>query len=223
MRIKTLNFLTILLPFFCFSLFAQQDIKIINKPIIFDETRVKLSLAYLKDRHNIKKSIPSIKPRIIVLHWTGSNSFASAFDTFNQSTIQKSRKDLLSASNLNVSAHFLVDRTGAIHRLMPDTLFARHTIGLNYCAIGIENVGSSNFPLTDRQLEANEHLVRYLKSKYNIEYLIGHYEYTKFRNTTLWKEKDPKYQTTKLDPGRDFMGKIREKLKDLRFKDVAKN
>ncbi len=98
---------------------------------------------------------------------------------------------------------------------MPENSFARHVIGLNYCAIGIENVGGSNFPLTEAQLEANEQLVRYLAKKYKIRYLIGHYEYTLFKNSSLWKETDPKYQTSKSDPGVDFMQKIRKNLADL--------
>ncbi len=103
---------------------------------------------------------------------------------------------------------------------MPENYFARHVIGLNYCAIGVENVGSANFPLNDAQLKANEALVRYLKKKYDIQYLIGHYEYSKFKDTPLWKETNPNYLTGKSDPGADFMKKIREDLKDLALKGV---
>jgi hypothetical protein len=46
--------------------------------------------------------------------------------------------------------------------LVDPELFARHTIGLNYCAIGIENIGSKSQPLTDEQVEANAELVKYL-------------------------------------------------------------
>jgi N-acetyl-anhydromuramyl-L-alanine amidase AmpD len=101
---------------------------------------------------------------------------------------------------------------------MPEDYFARHVIGLNYCAIGVENVGSDDFPLTEAQLLANEQLVRYLTNKYDIKYLIGHYEYTLFKNTVLWKETDPNYQTIKSDPGLSFMEKIRTKVKDLNLK-----
>lgn len=101
---------------------------------------------------------------------------------------------------------------------MPDSLFARHVIGLNYCAIGVENVGSEKAPLTGKQLKANENLVRYLKSKYPIEYVIGHYEYKQFIGTNLWKESDPGYLTEKIDPGKSFMKRIRNRLKDLNLK-----
>jgi len=116
-----------------------------------------------------------------------------------------------------------VDRDGVIFRQLPETAFARHTIGLNYCAIGVENVGGSNAPLTEAQLEANVALIRYLKKKYNIEYVIGHHEYKSFIGHPLWKEKDPNYLTNKTDPGDEFMNKVRERIKDLNIMGAIKN
>jgi N-acetyl-anhydromuramyl-L-alanine amidase AmpD len=95
---------------------------------------------------------------------------------------------------------------------MEETLFARHVIGLNYCSIGVENVGSKDKPLTQEQIEANIALVKYLSSKFDIEYLIGHSEYIKFRQTDLWKETNPKYVTYKYDPGDNFMKEVRKGL-----------
>jgi N-acetylmuramoyl-L-alanine amidase len=46
----------------------------------------------------------------------------------------------------------------------------------------------------------------------NIKYLIGHYEYNKFRHTNLWQEKDRNYFTYKSDPGDKFMYLVRKKL-----------
>jgi hypothetical protein len=71
---------------------------------------------------------------------------------------------------------------------------------------------------TVKQLKANENLVRYLKSKYPIEYVIGHYEYKQFIGINLWKESDPGYLTEKTDPGKSFMKRIRNRLKDLNLK-----
>ena len=201
----------------CLGSFAQ-EMNIIDKPIVYDSVRIQLSLQYLQDRHNITQNTTQIEPIMIVLHWTDSKTMMSTFNTFNHSSLGGDRPAIAGVSRLNVSSQFLIDRDGTIYRLMPENSFARHVIGLNYCAIGIENVGSNSFPLTDAQLLANEQLVRYLTQKYQIHYLIGHYEYVLFRNTPIWKETDPNYQTVKTDPGVDFMSKIRANLKDLGLK-----
>lgn len=216
-----MNFFRIsIFVFFLFSVnsaFSQQ-VNIIEKPIIFDATRTQLSLDYLKRRHNLVQKEPTIIPTMIVLHWTASKSLMGTYNAFNRSILPNGRKNLTSASNLNVSSHFLVDRDGTIYQLLPVTTFARHVIGLNYCAIGVENVGSNDFPLTKAQLLANEKLVRYLAKKYNIQYLIGHYEHTLFKNTPMWRETNPYYHSDKIDPGKNFMKNIREELQDLNLK-----
>ena len=210
-----------LFPFaalFILSSCAAQELtfRIIDKPIVFDEERRQLSLAYLSQRHGIQQTEPSIKPKMIVLHWTAISTLDATFDIFNPSVLS-GRADLQAASRLNTSVPFLVDRDGTIFRLLPDTTFARHCIGLNYCAIGIENIGNND--LTDAQLKANIELVRYLKHRYkDIEYLIGHYEYKDFIGTPLWKETDPNYLTDKTDPGKSFMRKVRSQVKDLHLK-----
>ncbi len=199
------------------STFSQQ-IRIIEKPIIFDATRTRLSIDYLKRRHDLVQKTATIEPSMIVLHWTASRTLMGTYNAFNKSILPSDRKAIAGASSLNVSSHFLVDRDGTIYQLLPDTTFARHVIGLNYCAIGIENVGSNDFPLTKAQLFANEKLIRYLAKKYRIEYLIGHYEHTLFKNTSLWRETNPYYHSNKIDPGKTFMKNIREELQDLGFK-----
>jgi N-acetyl-anhydromuramyl-L-alanine amidase AmpD len=95
-------------------------------------------------------------------------------------------------------------------------------IGLNYNAIGVENVGGSRRvpTLTPEQLQANIRLVRYLAKKYpTVRYLIGHYEYRQFEGHPLWLERDSAYRTTKIDPGEDFMAAVRAAVADLRLKD----
>lgn len=206
--------------FFCVLLNAQKnDIEIIQKPIDYSKERVKLSLDYLKDHYNIVQTQPTITPKMIVLHYTAGGTLESNFKYFNNSTIENGRGYNKKESPLNVSAHFLVDRDGKIYQLIDTNLFARHTIGLNYCAIGIENIGSKSQPLTDKQVEANAKLVRYLAKKYKIEYLIGHQEYGIFKKSNLWKETNASYFTGKEDPGKDFMMKVRKQVADLHLKE----
>ena len=200
-----------------------QTFRTFNKPVVFDAERKKLSIEYLRDRHGIIQDSATIVPRMIVLHWTAIATLEQSFDAMNPTLLPGSRKGIAGASSLNVAAQFLVDRDGMIFRQLPETAFARHVIGLNYCAIGVENVGGSNALLTEEQLDANEALIRYLKKKYNIEYVIGHHEYQSFIGHPLFKETDPNYLTVKSDPGDEFMIKIRERIKDLNIKGAIKH
>jgi N-acetylmuramoyl-L-alanine amidase len=199
-------------------LFAQTP-KIIQKPIIWNQERVQLSLEYLKNRHGLSQATPTIQPKIVVVHWTANNSVKATFNTFNPVRLP-GRPELTKASALNVSSQFVIDRDGTIYQFLPDTIFARHTIGLNYCAIGIENIGSRQNPLTEAQLKANEELIRYLSKRYPIEYVIGHHEYKLFKKTAWWKETDPNYMTQKDDPGHQFMQTLRKKLSDLKLQSL---
>tara|TARA_R110000868_G_scaffold4211_10_gene26561 strand:- start:16635 stop:17294 length:660 start_codon:yes stop_codon:yes gene_type:complete len=198
--------------------------KIVDKPIVFDEEREQLTLDYLLDRYALDNETTTIVPKMIVLHWTVIPTLKRSFEAFNNSKLPDWRPDINSVSGLNVSSQFLVDRDGTIYRLMPETKMARHVIGLNHCAIGVENVGGADeLPLTRSQLKANIRLVKYLKSKYAIDYVIGHYEYTNFEGHELWLEQDEGYRTQKTDPGEDFMKKVRARTKKLKFKPVPEN
>ncbi len=195
----------------------KATLRIFDKPITWNAEREQLSLNYLKERHGLTQTTATIKPHMVVVHWTAISNIEVTFDVFNPITLG-GRADLTGASNLNVSSQFLIDRDGTIFRLLPETTFARHVIGLNYLAIGIENIGSDDMPLTKAQLHANEKLIRYLKRKYPIDYVIGHHEYQRFQKTELWKETDPNYRTVKSDPGDSFMIRLRKNLTDLNLK-----
>jgi N-acetyl-anhydromuramyl-L-alanine amidase AmpD len=197
---------------------------IIEHPITFNDERKILTLEYLENRYGLDQDTPQIVPKMIVLHWTVIPTFEKSFEAFNPVSLPNWRPDIKDVSGLNVSSQFLVDRDGTIYRLLPETTMARHVIGLNHCAIGVENVGGTDdLPLTKAQLKSNIWLVKYLKDKYDIDYLIGHYEYTLFENHPLWLEKDAGYRTKKTDPGPDFMFEVRKAVKDLEFKELPKN
>ena len=118
-----------------------------------------------------------------------------------------------------MSSQFVIDRDGTIYQLLPETYMARHTIGLNYTAIGIENIADGNdLPMTDAQLSANARLIRYLAGKYPIEFVLGHSEYQAFKGTRWWKERDANYITEKNDPDPAFMQRLRGQLTDLVLK-----
>ncbi|MFT6934107.1 MAG: N-acetyl-anhydromuramyl-L-alanine amidase AmpD [Maribacter sp.] len=203
---------------------CKSAISIVDKPIVFDEERKLLTLEYLQQRYGLKADSPKIKPKMIVLHWTVIPTLQKSFEAFENATLPNWRPDIKTVSGLNVSSQFMVDRDGTVYRLLPETIMARHVIGLNHCAIGVENVGGDiGQPLTKAQLKSNIWLVRYLSNKYDIDYLIGHYEYTLFENHPLWLEKDSGYRTVKTDPGADFMEKVRKAVNDLNFKPLPKS
>ncbi|MBE0424084.1 MAG: N-acetylmuramoyl-L-alanine amidase, partial [Lutibacter sp.] len=191
--------------------------KIIDKPIVFDEERNQLTLEYLSNHYKLVQEAPAITPKIIVLHWTAIPTLQKSFEAFYNTKLPDFRSEIKSSSGLNVSSQFLVDQDGTIYRLMDETTMARHVIGLNHCAIGIENVGgTAQTPLTKAQINANIRLVKYLAKKYDIDYLIGHYEYTNFEGHDLWLEKDTGYRTKKTDPGTDFLNAVKEGTKNLK-------
>lgn len=160
-RMKYLKLIGILL-LFSVKLKAQTDaINIIQRPIEFNQERIDLSLDYMRTHYDIVQKTPTINPLMIVLHYTEVGTLEHNIRYFNN-TYLNGRKNLSRESALNVSSQFIIDRDGSIYQLMPPTQFARHTIGLNYCAIGIENIGGSKQPLTEAQVEANAKLVRYL-------------------------------------------------------------
>jgi N-acetyl-anhydromuramyl-L-alanine amidase AmpD len=203
--------------------FDEKAYTINNIPIVFDEERKQLTLEYLSERYGLEQDEPTITPRMIVLHWTFIKTLEESFNAFKDATLPDYRPEIKTASALNVSAHFLVDQDGSIYRLLPETTMARHVIGLNHCALGIENVGGTeSTPLTQEQIDANIWLVSYLAKKHKIRYLIGHYEYTNFEGHELWLEKDDGYRTEKTDPGKNFLDMVKNKTWHLKFRQTPK-
>jgi N-acetyl-anhydromuramyl-L-alanine amidase AmpD len=195
--------------------------KIIDKPIRFDEERVKLTVEYRRRHQDPEAADERITPRMIVLHYTDGDSLLGTWRYFDETKIGADRPELARAGQVNVSAHFLVDRDGTIYRLVPETTMARHAIGLNHLAIGVENVGDGKkHPLTDAQVEADAALVRWLVAHHTtITHLIGHQEADRFaeKKHPYWLERDPKYKNGSEDPGSEFLKKVRAKVADLKL------
>jgi N-acetylmuramoyl-L-alanine amidase len=196
---------------------AAPPLAIVDAPMTWSDERARLTLEYRRAHSDPNATDLAIDPRGIVLHYTaGAGSATATRQYFDNLRIEAARKDIARAGAVNVSSHFIVDRDGTIYRLQPETRFARHCIGLNHVAIGIENVGDEDrFPLTDAQVAANIALVRYLASKFPITHLLGHYEVMKFRAHPYYVERDAAYRNDKPDPGARFMARVRERVVDL--------
>ena len=192
-----------------------------DRPVPFSNERQQATLDYIERHYGKQPPDITIEPRILVLHWTAIPDLKGSLDAFEPERLPSSRVDLAGAGQVNVSIHFLVDRDGTIYRLMPETWMARHVIGLNYNAIGVENVGGAGSidNMTDDQIASNIRLVRYLVKKYpTIEYLIGHSEYRELEGHPLWLELDETYRTEKVDPGDRFMTAVRGAVSSLNLK-----
>jgi N-acetylmuramoyl-L-alanine amidase len=67
-----------------------------------------------------------------------------------------------------------------IHQLVSLNIMCRHTVGLNWTAIGIEHVGFSDQEILEnpRQMASSLRLVRWLRCRYHIAVrnVIGHNE-----------------------------------------------
>lgn len=156
-----------------------------------------------------------IEPRVVVIHWTGMGTAESAWRYFDRVEIEPGRAAIRAQGRLNVGTHFLVDRSGEAVRLVPEDRFARHTIGLNTVAVGIDLVGGRPEDLTEAQLRRVEAIVRYLHAHFPIRFVIGHDESHRMEGTDLWCEDVPGYRSRKGDPGRAFMSRLRKRLEDL--------
>ena len=62
---------------------CDNQIQIIDKPIIFNHERINLTKEYLKERYNLERDTILITPKIIVLHWTVIPTMEKTFEAFN--------------------------------------------------------------------------------------------------------------------------------------------
>ena len=62
---------------------------IVDKPIIFNEERIELTLQYLNDRYGLGQETPTLVPRMIVLHWTAIPTMEGSFDAFLNTKLPK--------------------------------------------------------------------------------------------------------------------------------------
>ncbi len=195
---------------------TRQEIAIVDAPMKWSAKREELTLSYRRQHSDREAKDLTIEPRVIVLHYTAGGSGKSTRAYMDNLEIEASRPELRKAGRVNVSSHFVIERDGTIYRIQPETRFARHCIGLNHVAIGIENVGDDKkWPLTDAQVAANVALVRDLAARFPITHLLGHFEAMKFKKHPHYVELDPNYGNDKPDPGAAFMQKVRAKVGEL--------
>ena len=143
-------------------------------PIPYGAARRREMAAYSL-RHYGEDTYVLMHPKVIVEHYTETATAQQAFNTFAPDVPDNEFHELP-----NTCAHFLVEPDGTIDQLVALSLRCRHTTGLNWTAIGIENVGFSDQSiLGDRaQITASLRLTRWLRCRYSIALnnVIGHNE-----------------------------------------------
>jgi beta-N-acetylhexosaminidase len=132
-------------------------------------------MAAYAQRHYGVSTYRLTSPHVIVEHWTAGPSFQSAYDIFANDVPDVELHELP-----GVCAHFVIDTDGTIYQLVPLEIMCRHTVGLNYTAIGIEHVGNSDAAVlgNPKVLRSSLALTNWLRCRYGIQIgdVIGHNE-----------------------------------------------
>jgi N-acetylmuramoyl-L-alanine amidase len=114
-------------------------------------------------------------PHVIVEHVSETSSAQAVYNTFAPDQPDPELHELP-----GVCSHFVVGSDGTIYKLVNTSIMCRHTVGLNYTAIGIEHVGFADSDvLNDRpQMRASLALTNWLRCRYGIKVkdVIGHNE-----------------------------------------------
>jgi N-acetylmuramoyl-L-alanine amidase len=134
-------------------------------------------VAYVRRHYGsfMKPTWRLIDPHVVVIHYTDSPDFSSTYNTFAADVPDPELHELP-----GTCAHFVIDRAGTIHQLVRVAVMCRHTVGLNWTAIGIEHVGYSDAQVLNNrtQMSASLRLVRWLRCRFHIQIknVIGHNE-----------------------------------------------
>jgi len=135
----------------------------------------KREMAAYSERHYGQHKWRLRNPQVIVEHMSQTTSAAAVFNTFAPDA-----PDVELGELPNVCSHFVVSASGRIFELVNLRTRCRHTVGLNWTAIGIEHAGYGDRDVLDnpRQRRASLWLTQYLRCRFQIGIgdVIGHNE-----------------------------------------------
>ena len=117
---------------------------IVQRPIPFGAKRRAEMRAYARRHYGID-DFHLRDPKVIVEHYTVTTTFQAAYATFANDVPDVELHELP-----GTCAHFIVDKDGTIYQLVSLTIMCRHTVGLNWTAFGIEQVGLSAREILNR-------------------------------------------------------------------------
>jgi len=132
-------------------------------------------MAAYSARHYGERTWRLRHPRVIVEHVAVAGSARAVFEAFAPDRPDPELHELP-----NVCAHFVVSSRGRVFRLVNLRTRCRHTVGLNWTAIGIEHTGYTDADVLGnrRQMLASLRLTRRLRCRFHIRVrnVIGHRE-----------------------------------------------
>jgi len=185
---------------------------IVQRPIPFGARRRAEMRAYARRHYGLNTSA-LVDPKVIVEHYTVTTTFSAAYNTFAADTADPELHE-----RPGVCAHFVVDRDGTIYQLVPLSIMCRHTVGLNWTAIGIEQVGMSAREILARpaQRRAIVRLSAWLRCRFGIarKNVIGHAmslqsPYHRERVARLRRQTHADWTAAELTPIRAAIGRYR--------------
>jgi beta-N-acetylhexosaminidase len=162
----------------------------IHKMLIPYPKKRKREMAAYSKRHYGQYKWRLANPKVIVIHYAVAGSIGTIYNTF-----RTDQPDVEFHQLPNVCSQYAVAASGAVYKFVPPTIRCRHTVGLNWTAIGVEHVGFSDRDILDRpaQLNGSLQFVQWLRCRFGISVsnVIGHNESL---SSPFYKELDPRFQ-----------------------------
>jgi N-acetylmuramoyl-L-alanine amidase len=135
----------------------------------------KREMAAYSERHYGQHKWRLRNPKVIVEHMSQTSTAAAVYNTFAPDV-----PDVELGELPNVCSHFVISSSGRIFQLVNLRTRCRHTVGLNWTAIGIEHVGYGDGDVlyNQPQRRASLWLTQYLRCRFGIGIgnVIGHNE-----------------------------------------------
>jgi len=195
---------------------SGQGAVVVKKHLPYKEWEEEYS-RYFKEHYQDSSLV--LKPKIIVLHYSGTSNFTQLWWTF----IKGGQYE---GSPGHLSVHYAIDRDGTIYELMPPNRRARGTYGVNHVAISIDIIGNGENDIlrNKNQMKVCFALVRWLSKTFKIpaENVYAHTEVARGKEvvkeyTDFFDRKNPDHYPPGSEgrgPGKAYMFKLRYYLNE---------